>query len=239
MSDTPLTSTPDETIICRVTPWFFRRMGILAAMLLGMGGYFFYDGKIGYPKKNEIAEKKVWFEKVYVASFDEAKQAQRLEEWIAKAKVEGLPTGENGEPPKWATYAARNGWPEEAKRYSPEDIEQQFWWAGAMALGGLGVLIKLLLDRGKTFVGQADHMIMPNGATVRFADAFRVDKRKWDVKALAYVHYRENNIEKRAVVDDLKFDGAGKVLERLLANFKGELIEKAPDEEPEAEKAGD
>jgi hypothetical protein len=40
------------------------------------------------------------------------------------------------------------------------------------------------------------------------------------------------------VIDDLKFDGAGKVLERLLAQFSGELIEKLPDEiEPEPEQS--
>ena len=51
-----------EIIICRVTPWFYRRMGILAAMLLFMGAYFLYDGKIGYRKDNAIAEEKVMFD---------------------------------------------------------------------------------------------------------------------------------------------------------------------------------
>ena len=72
-------------------------------------------------------------------------------------------------------------------------------------------------------------MIMPNGAEVRFADVFRVDKRKWDNKGLAYVYHRSGGAGKRAVVDDLKYDGAGRVLDRLLAQFNGELIEKVQD----------
>ena len=234
MSDTTTITPLDGIIICRVTPWFFKRMGILVLMLLGMGGYFFYDGIIGYPKNNAKVDKKDWFEHEFIGSFDAAKKDGHLGEWIAEQKAKEMPTGENGEAPKWATYAARNGWPEDIKRYTTEEIDQQFWWAGAMALGGFVVLIKLLLDRRKTLVAKTDHMIMPGGAIVRYADAFRVDKRKWDIKALAYVFYRANGSEKKAVIDDLKYDGAGRVLERLLANFKGELVEKVADEPAES-----
>ncbi|MDB6120958.1 MAG: hypothetical protein JWO08_4739, partial [Verrucomicrobiaceae bacterium] len=60
------------------------------------------------------------------------------------------------------------------------------------------------------------------------------DKRKWAVNGLAFVHYREGGegSEKKVKIDDLMFDGAGRVLDRLLASFKGELIEKVLDEEP-------
>ena len=46
---------PNDPIVCRVTPWYYRRMGLLAAMFLGMGAYFFYDGRVGYPKENAAA----------------------------------------------------------------------------------------------------------------------------------------------------------------------------------------
>jgi hypothetical protein len=86
----------------------------------------------------------------------------------------------------------------------------------------------ILINRKKTFVGRADHMVMPDGKTVRFADVFKVDKRKWDNKALAYVFYKEtpDGPVQKATVDDLKFDGSGKVFDRLMENFSGELIEK-------------
>ena len=206
-------------------------MGILAAMLVGMGLYFCYDGKFGYRKDNERADKKQWFETTFTKSFDEAKEAGKLEEWKTRAKEQGLPTGENGEPPKWITYSAQLGWPEDVKKHSEEEIEQQFWWGGAMLAGALFVGLKLLLDFNKKLVGQAESMIMPGGAVVRFADVFKVDKRKWDNKGLAYVFYRNGGSERRAVIDDLKYGGAVNVLVRLVASFNGELIEKAPDEE--------
>ncbi len=233
---TPEPQAPDaETIICRVTPWFYRRMGILAAMLAFMGLYFLYDGKIGYRKANVIADEKEKFEQEFLKSFEDAASAGRLDEWIERARAEGKPTGENGEPPKWASYAAQRGWPEQPKRYSEDEIVQQFQWGGGMLLLAFFVIVKVLLDRGKTLVGREQHMIMPNGAEVRFADVYKVDKRKWDHKGLATVHHRVGGVEKRAVVDDLKFDGAGRVLDRLLAQFSGELIEKIQEaEEPPA-----
>lgn len=222
-------ATGPEVIICRVTPWFYRRMGILAAMLLFMGGYFLYDGKIGYRKDNAIAEEKAKFDGEFLKSFDDAKNSGRLDEWIAKARADGKPSGENGEPPKWASYAAQRGWPEHPKKHSEAEIFQQFEWGGAMLLLALVVLVHVLMTRGKKLIGHEQHMIMPNGAEVRFAEVYKVDKRKWDNKGLAYVYHRTGGASRRAVVDDLKYDGAGRVMDRLLDRFTGELIEKIPD----------
>ncbi len=217
----PTPEVASEVIVCRVTPWYFRRMGITLVFLLGFGLYFFYDGKYGYPKDNEAAHAKEWFENTYLKSFEDAKAANRLDEWIAKAKSQGMPAGENGEPPKWATFAAQKGWAEETKHYSEADIAQQFEWGWALILGDVIVAILVLLNKNKTFVGYPDHMIMPNGREVRYADVFKVDKRKWDNKGLAYIYDRRNGQEGRVTVDDLKYEGAHRVLSRLLASFTG------------------
>src|SRR5437870_3513696 len=105
MSNPTQPGPADEVIVCRVTPWFYKRMAALAAMLFVMGLYFFKDGKWGYRKENEIVEKKEWFENEFVKSFDSAKAAGRLDQWIADSKAKALPTGENGEPPKWISYS--------------------------------------------------------------------------------------------------------------------------------------
>ncbi len=97
---------------------------------------------------------------------------------------------------------------------------------GALALG-----IVIFLNKNKKFIGHPGHMVMPGGGEVRYAEVFKVDKRTWDHKGLAYVHYKREGREGRVVVDDLKFGGADRVLARLLGSFSGELIEKAPDQE--------
>jgi hypothetical protein len=230
---TPLTTEP---IICRVTPWYFKRMSMMAGMIALFGLYFLYDGKFGYPKANLIADKKTWFDEVVLKSFDEAKAAGKLEAWTESAKAQGWPLGREKEPPRWISYAAKNGWPEKPPHHSPEKIEEQFYWGGGTLLVGFIVAGVMLMNKNKILRAEADHLIMPEGQKVFFADAFRVDKRKWEVKALAYVwHKPVDGKTSRVVIDDLKYGGAGLVLDRLLANFQGELIEKLADpaESPE------
>lgn len=236
---TPTDPATEQTITCRVTPWYFRRMGLLAAMFAFMGAYFCYDGKWGYPKANVIAEKKSWYEKEVLASYDaeRAKGEEATEAWMKQARDKGWVIRAELKEPRWDDYAAPHGWDSKPKFYSEEEIHQQFQWGGGMFIGAVITGLLVLLSRNKVFVGHAHDMVMPDGKTVHFADVFKVDKRKWDNKGLAYAYYRAGGAgpEKKAVIDDLKYDGAGKVLDRLLHQFSGELIEKVAEPEDEAE----
>ncbi len=229
----------DEVIVCVIAPWYYRRMGLMAAMFLGMGLYFCYDGKVGYPKENIIAEKKAWFESDVMASYDVARSKGEVElnDWLKKARDLGHINKADLKQPRWNDYAAPFGWPSEPKMHSENEIEQQYYWGGIMLLGAFGAGMLVLINHNKTLVGEVEQMIMPNGKTVRYVDIFKVDKRKWDKKGLAHAYYRSGatDVEQCAVIDDLKFDGAGKVLDRLLKQFNGELVEKVADDEPEAE----
>ncbi|MCB1224545.1 MAG: hypothetical protein KDK99_01930 [Verrucomicrobiales bacterium] len=221
--------------VCKVTPWYFRRMAMIGGMLLAFGLYFLYDWKIGYPKQNEIADQKDQFDEEVLTSWDKAEASGGLVQWEKMAREKGWPVGESGQRPSWARYAVPKGWPEDPDRHTEREVEDQFYWGMAMLLIAAAVGVMVLLNRKKVLIGRADHLVTPDGRTVRFADVIRVDKRKWDNKGLAYLDYQEKGEGKelRAVIDDLKFDGAGLVLDRVLAGFKGELIEKVPDPEDE------
>lgn len=233
METAPTSPAPaSEPILCRVTRWYYRRMGMLAGLCLIFGCVFLYDGIWGYPKVVEIAQKKERFTKEFLPSFDEAKKNGRLEQWIETAKAQGMPTGVDGDPPRWKSYAAKNGWEEEPKLYSDHEIAEQFHFAYGCFAGALIACILMLMNRGKVLRGEADHWVTPEGVQIRYADVFRVDKRKWEHKGLAYAWYRtQSGAEKRAVIDDLKFGGADQILERLLSRFSGELIEKVSESE--------
>jgi len=235
--ETPATTPvpPTEPILCRVTPWYYRRMGMLAGLCLVFGGMFLYDGIWGYPKAIAIAQKKEWFIHDYLPSFEAAKKDGRLADWLAAAKAKGLPTGVEGDSPRWKSYAAQQGWPEEPKLYSDREIAEQFHFGYGCLAGAVIAVIFLLLNHRKVLRGEADHWITPEGVQIRYADVFCVDKRKWEHKGLAYVSYRtQAGVEKRAVFDDLKYDGAGHILDRLLSRFSGELIEKVSETESTA-----
>ena len=235
----PTSTDSTSTIVCRVTPWYFRRRAMMAAMFVLFGAYFLYDGNVGYPKQIEIAKKKEWFDQEFLASFDEAKKAGTLEQWMTDAKAKGLPTGTDGEPPKWVTYAAANSWPEEPHMYTEREVAEQFYFGYGCMIAALVVGVIVLLKKNTVLRGEADHLVTPQGVKVAFADVFRVDKRKWDKQGLAYAWFKPGGEgkETRAVIDDLMYDGAGNVLDRLLSRFNGELVEKVAAPEPESPKS--
>ncbi len=223
---------PTAPIVCRVTNWYFRRMAMGGGLLLVFGCLFLYDGIWGYPKSIALAQKKEWFEKEFLSTFDKAKAEGRLEQWIAEAKAQNMPAGTDGEPPRWVSYAAQNGWEESPKLFTDAEVAEQFWFGYGCLAGAVLVGLFTLLNKGKTLRAEADHWVTPEGGQIRFADVFRVDKRKWEHKGLAYAWHRADGAEKRAVIDDLKFGGADKVLERILSRFNGELIEKTDSATP-------
>ncbi len=230
-------SEDSPPVVCPVTRWYYKRMAILGGMLLVFALWFYKDGKWTWPAEREKAEKYEWFQKEVIGGYDEAQKAGTLAAWIAEKKAAGFPLTEVGEPMKWVAFAAAQGWPEKPpKKRTDKEIEAQFHWAAGMGLAALLVGVHVLMNRRKVLKGFADHFITPEGRRVNHADAFRIDKRPWEVKGLAYVHYRPGGAAgsgggSRAVIDDLKYDGAARVLEQLLVNFKGELIEKVPDPE--------
>jgi hypothetical protein len=223
----------ERPLVCRVTGWYYRRMALAGGMCLVFGLYFLYDWKVGYPKANEIAAQQEWFEKELLPSYEAAKQAGRLEAWREEAAGKGWPTGKGGEAPKWVPYAAAKGWPEKPKRFTQKEIDEQWWWGmGTLAVAAV-VGLAVLVSRNQTLSAGADSLLTPSGERIRFDQVHRVDKRKWDGKGLAYLWYRAepSGKIKKTVIDDLKFGGAGEVLERVLKVFRGELIEKVAEEE--------
>lgn len=210
-------------------------MGMLAGLFLVFGLVFLYDGLRGYPRSVEIAKKKEWFEKVHLPAFDRAKQEGHLQRWVEETRVAGLPAGQDGEPPRWVSYAAQNDWEEDPKLYSEREIDEQLWFAWACFVAALVTGLVWLRNRSKVLRGEEESWVTPEGQCIAYAAVFRIDKRAWEHKGLAYVWHRTDGREKRAEIDDLKFEGAGRILERMLTRFNGELIEKVAESESKDE----
>ncbi|MFV1993904.1 MAG: hypothetical protein ACC661_00595 [Verrucomicrobiales bacterium] len=250
--------TDSEVIECRVAPWYFRRMGLIILMLAGCGFWFLYDGKVGWPRGNHRAdlydafeagnEGVTWEEtltrlretaagkKLPLDTYQENASDPRLDE-LRKAYDAALGSGSES----WMSFSAEQRISEHRSERHPQSaIDGQFHWSiGAFTLGGV-VLVLLLVNTPKILRGDHESFTPPGGARVLFADVFRVDKRKWDNKGLAYASYRdEKGRVKKAVIDDLKFKGADRILDRLLESFEGELVERAPMEEEDEEDAAE
>lgn len=196
-----------EPIVCRVTPWYHKRRIAMLLMLFGFAAAFFYDWRIGYPLKKEAA-----------AAWNALPEATREREYEVLARD--------------------NGWPEKIDGHKDWDyaIKEQLVCALIALGGGTLLLLQYIRTVRSSLTADAVSFTPPSGRTVPFAAAYRIDRRKWDHKGLAYVFYKDDQgRERRAVIDDLVFGGAVKVLDRLQANFQGEVIDLEKKEAPPAE----
>jgi len=236
LSSETILMSKENPILCTVDKWYFKRMGLLTLMLSAFVLWFLYDAYIGYPKQNVKAEKKEFFDAGATAHDEWKTSEQPIEVWLATAEKEGYPIQDNGEPQTWASYSSKNGLKDNPKKHNADDILQQKRWAGGFGLGALAVAVTVLLNRNKKIEADADSWTDPGGNRISFDSIYEIDKRKWDNKGLAYLRYRdESGAEKKATLDDLKYTGADKILERIMANFKGDLIETIVEEDDEPE----
>lgn len=229
MSDT----IPTEQIVCRTTRWYLKRMGLMFLLVAGMGGWFLYDGLVTYPKKIAIySEYEVFQERE--EAYEKFRGEGRLAEWNAFAASKGWP---EGEPTPWRDYSKEKGWPLKPDKRVPGDEVEQIYWAGGMAVLALGILGTFLLNRNRVLTADGESFTTPSGTRIPFNAVHKVDKRKWKHKGLAYAFYKDDGSSGKAVIDDLKYDGAERVLDRLLSNFEGELIDRIEDQPDSGENA--
>lgn len=134
---------------------------------------------------------------------------------------------------EWRELAKDSGWELEPEEYTFSKIETQWHFTWGMFAAAALVVVVFLLNKGKVLKADGEALYTPAGQRVAFADVFRIDRRKWDHKGLAYAFHREDGKgrSRKATIDDLKFQGADRILKRLLSHFEGELIDRIPDED--------
>lgn len=212
-------------------------MVIMTLVALGMGAFFLYDGMVRYPEKGRIYQThEVWNE--YEGERNEFLRTEIDDEnWTAHAQsAPSFQPYAFWEHESWKSYANAKGWPEKPpeKDYGKKVMEQ-FVCAGICFAIAIGLLAALAVSRSRTLRADGESFTTPAGRRIAFANARRVDKRKWDNKGLAYVYYDdEEGNRKRATIDCLKYGKeAEQVFDRLMDNFDGEVIETVREEEPE------
>ena len=179
-----------------VNPKFLLRMGILGLVCLGGGGWFLYDGLVGYPNQTKWATEYVKF-----AEENEELGAKDLyDKWKEHATEQGWPT--------WSSHKNKEG-REKTPYGSPKtdfEITEQYYYAGGAALIGLIFLGRLFLWLG-CWIEADDHELRSSGGQqVRFDQISALDKKKWPKKGIAYVRYKKEGGQKKLVLDDCNYD---------------------------------
>lgn len=206
-----------EAAVCRVSTWFYRRMGMLILLTGGLGLFFLYDGKIGYPKKNftvslyesfEAGQDGTPFDRAAFAN--ENLSGEQLSE-LEKAHLAGQ------EGATWAGFAADRMLPEKVpERYSAADIEEQFRFAIIMGVIALAIFLFCLWQRTRVYRYDSEKVSLPNGEVHPFSAFRHLDLSKWD-RGIARITSRaaEGSEEKSLRFDDYKYSGIGALLLRV------------------------
>lgn len=149
----------------------------------------------------------------------------------------------SADPPMWREFTAEKKWGDNRPDhlYERGQINEQLGWAIGASLIGLGVIGYCIRMRGRKFVAEENEFITPAGKKIAYQDIYKIDKRKWETKGLATVYYKEGAVDKSVKIDGMVYgqfkdeDGqpAEKLFQRVLANFKGELIELIEQDETE------
>jgi len=160
-----------------VTPIWKKQKLFVAVFLIAIGGWFFYDGFVGYPKKNAR-----W------TAYEKFKTEERLTQWPDFAKSQG-----------WSEVP-------EHKLLTKEDIIGQFAFGGLAAVLGFITLAYWLAHKGRVVKTDAEAVQTPSGKRVPSSAITGVGKKKWDAKGLATVRYEIEGRKGEFELDDYKFD---------------------------------
>lgn len=175
---------------------FFRRfLWIAIACVIGTG-WCLLDALVTYPRKLEISE-------VY----------------------ESFPQTEVGLG-QWEAEAQKRGWVAEAPEKTSHELEalilnQYILMAGCMVVGGI-MFLKWYLPRGSWVEGNDEKIQDSRGKEVKLIHLVGIDKRRWEQKGIAVLHFSEKGRSSKYILDDFKFhrETIGQILELAEARLQ-------------------
>lgn len=183
---------------------WLRRQIIASIALIALGGWFYYDGWIAYPRRD--------------ARYDQ------FTEWETAGKT----------PDEMKALARERGWPEEKpeKKYGPTYIAWQIYLGHVAVAGGILAAAWLVISMRQKLSCDATTIFGVNGERVPFSAITEIDLRKWDSKGIAYAAFEDHGKTGRLTIDDYKFTGAEAILDRakasLAANPSEDLLPPTP-----------
>ncbi len=208
-SPTETSSVPPQPIgaksevVARAASYYRTTRYIMALLLLGMGGWFGYDGFKGWPAEN-----------VTIVDLNRQLDAAKLIHDSETAdKINLNPV----------THKAL---------HSDTDLLIQKALAFALPLGSLLMLCWALYNSRGEYRLTGTTLSVPGHRAVQFADIAALDKQLWDRKGIAYVTYKGTSGSGRVRLDDFIYERepTDEIYERIAAYLAGERAEVSPEE---------
>src|SRR5438552_9148881 len=154
---------PTTELVAEPAPGYRWKHMILSVGLIVFGLWFAYDGWVRWPNENARADQ---------VQRDKEKANQEHD----SAKVEQL---------------AKEL--EQLSRHTPMDLLIQKLLALALPAAGLFWGIWTMRETRGVYHMTADTLEVPGHPPITYDDVRRIDKRKWDRKGVAFVHYEHGN----------------------------------------------
>lgn len=167
-----------------ISPKYLFRLIIVGLICSAGALWFLYDGLVTYPNQRVRAEEFIRFSEEH-ADLDEK---DRLDKWNEYAKKQGWPTGNPGEP------------------YKKYDINEQFFYAGGAGLIALGFLSRFVYMWPRWVECDDDTLRDKAGHETKLANIKELNKKRWDSKGIAFVHYEKDGKPERIRLDDFYYD---------------------------------
>lgn len=197
---------------------YLMRLGLVGLFCLAGALWFSYDGFVTYPARRARGLEYVKF----VEEHQDMEELERVEAWKKYATGKGwsadIPLDEDtGEP---------------IKQYK---INGQFIYAGVAGLAALGFLSRLGYMLGRWVESDDEGLRNKAGQQAKFADITQIDKKRWQSKGIAFVHYQTGGGAGRIRLDDFYYDRTPTkaILRQVEAHIDPDKIANGKPEPPE------
>ena len=161
----------------RISSTWKNQKLLVSLLVIAFGGYFFFDGSVGWPRSNARFVKH--------QEFVDAKNEMG---WITYCTENGV----NPEPPH--------------KFYTDDDLKAQFAFGTLLVTIGAIVLAYWATQIRRVVKTDEEAVHTPAGTRVPFSAITGIGKKQWETKGIARVRYELDGRKGEFVVDDYKFE---------------------------------
>ena len=161
------------------------KFAFVATILIGAGGWFLYDGLVGFPHHNERLE-----------AFQSL--GQNPDAWIEHARSQ-----------HWDESIP------DPKPYRTGHFYSQWCLMTLCWLGATWLIALVVMRHRWPLGYDDEAVIGPRGQRIGFESILNIDKTQWDKTGLAIIEYEQEGRKGRIRIDDYVFEGGHQVLDQI------------------------
>ncbi len=176
MTETVTQTQVSGTIVARAGGYYRRARYIMAALLIGGGMWFGYDGFYGWPEEN--------------------RRHLEIRELLDQATVDGDEAEAARLASELKNYKFHTDW----------DLMLQKILFAALPIAGCGVIAWTLYNSRGEYRLADQTLHVPGHPPVHLDQITRIDKQLWDRKGIAYIEYDTGSQSGRMRLDDFVYD---------------------------------